>query len=95
MVLYYLLLYSIGLTSDFIVLTMKFLFNWSQNYNNGVETVYYIKVNGGNEMYKRLTENIVIHLLIKTAFRHQIIHLINFNMCNIILLKITLPINKS
>lgn len=40
MVLDYLLLYSIGLTSDFIVLTMKFPFNWSQNYNNGVETVY-------------------------------------------------------
>lgn len=31
--------------------------------------------------YTRLTENIGIHLLIKTAFRHQIIHLIHFNMC--------------
>lgn len=27
------------------------------------------------------TENTGIHLLIKTAFRHQITHLIHFNMC--------------
>lgn len=49
MVLDYLLFYSTELTFDSIVLTKKFPFNWSQNYNNGVETVYYIKVNGGNE----------------------------------------------